>query len=37
MGVVTRNTTYTLGDVDPGYDAAFPNALQRLLNSLPTV
>ena len=33
--VVTRSgTVYELGQVDPAYEAAFPNARQRLFDSL---
>ncbi len=32
--VVTRNTLYTLGTVDPEYEKAYPNAKERLLAAL---
>lgn len=28
--VITRNTEYTLGDVDPAYERLYPNAKQRV-------
>ncbi len=32
--IVTRNTRYVLGQVDPAYENLYPNAKNRLLNSL---
>jgi hypothetical protein len=32
--VTSRGSKYELGVVDPDYEAAFPNAKERLLNSL---
>lgn len=31
--IVTRNTVYTLGTIDPGYEAAYPNAKERFFNT----
>lgn len=35
--VLTKNSTYILGEIDPLYEKAFPNARERLLSSLPTL
>lgn len=32
--ICTKNSAYTLGEVDPQYESAYPNAKQRLLDSL---
>lgn len=32
--ILTMNTEYELGEVDPNYEAAFPNAKARLLSSM---
>jgi hypothetical protein len=35
--VVTRNTLYELGQVHPEYEKQFPNALDRLMQSLTVI
>lgn len=32
--IATKRTLYRLGTVDPGYEAAFPNARERLLAAI---
>jgi len=32
--IKTKNSIYELGEVDPGYEAAYPNALSRVKTSV---
>jgi hypothetical protein len=34
MVITSKGSKYVLGVVDPDYEKAFPNAKERLLNSL---
>jgi len=35
--VLTKNTLYLLGEIDPEYERLYPNARERLFNSLQEV
>lgn len=35
--LVTKNTVYELGEIDPGYEKAFPGAKDRLISQLPVL